>query len=155
MQNPCIKVVFENSFTTWNGQKSTWYGSVSMIWYCIFPNKAWILFLHRKLYVLIWWSALFFFLCHNNKRIPTEWSSWHQIFLTLSQAEPDITYFLLISSPELVVISDKKHISWSPLHLGTSSIFRGHYELWYDDMIWWLTHERAYDNNIRRIIISF
>ena len=27
--------------------------------------------------------------------------------------------------------------------------------LWYDDMIWWLTRERAYDNNIGRILKYF
>ena len=27
--------------------------------------------------------------------------------------------------------------------------------LWYDDMIWWLTRERAYDNNIRRVLKYF
>ena len=44
-------------------------------------------FLHWKLYVLTGWSALFFFLCHNNKWIPTEKSSWHQVFNTIpSQA---------------------------------------------------------------------
>lgn len=35
-----------------------------------FPNKAWILLLHRKLYVLNWWSALFFLPLHITNEFP-------------------------------------------------------------------------------------
>ena len=55
-------------------------------------------------------------------------------FITLSRAKLEITFTFNFTS-KIQVISDKKHISWSPLHLGNSSIFQSHYDMmiWYDD----------------------
>ena len=51
-------------------------------------------FSHRKLYVLTGCSALFFFLCHNNKTNSHGKVVVASSFLTLSQVKLGITYLL-------------------------------------------------------------
>ena len=69
---------------------------------------------------------------HITNRIPTEWNVVASNFITLSRAKLDITLSFNFTS-RIQIISDKKHISWSPLHLGTTCIFQSHYD---DDLIW-------------------
>ena len=119
----------------WHANMATWQvvtvADVDDLGIVYFPNKAWILFLHRKLYVLNWWSALFLLPLHITKEFPR---NGRRGFYILSRAKPDITFsFNLIS--KIQVISDKKHIIIIP------SIFRELKHLsgplwlmiWYDD----------------------
>ena len=84
-----------------------------------------------KLYVLKLVIGFVFSSSAYNNQIPTEWNVVASNFITLSRAKLDITLSFNFTS-RIQIISDKKHISWSPLHLGSTSIFQSHYD---DDMI--------------------
>ena len=83
-------------------------------------------FLHRKLYVLTGWVPLFFFLCHNDKRIPVALSFQHY-------PKPSLVLhiFFKFHFQNYNLFQIKTYIM-IPFTSRVSSIFQSHY-----DMIWW------------------
>ena len=76
------------------------------------------------------------------------------MFITLSRAKTWYNISFNFTS-RIQIISEQKHSFMLP------SVSKEYKQIswplwwWYDIVIWWLTRERAYDNNIRRMSISF